>query len=124
MTYPASPNQRQHSTTKKLLKKTSLVGNSSAEKDSRFGHSATSSNLHQGTVSVSEDQTLGSEKCTPTHIQRTPMSIRDQYNQKRRKDPENVNIPQKRKRSSQKEESLAGNAENSCSKFPLKEGSK
>ena len=123
MTYPAPPNQRQHSTTKKLLKKTSLVGNSSTEKDSRFGHSATSSNLHQGTLSVSEN-TLGSEKCTPTHIQRTPVSIRDQHNQKRRKDPENVNIPQKRKRSSQKEESPAGNTKNSYSNFPLEEGSK
>ena len=68
MTYPTPPNQRQHSTTKKLLKKTSLMGNSAGEKNSRFGHYATSSNLHQGTVSVSED-TLGSEKCTPTHIQ-------------------------------------------------------
>ena len=35
--------------------------NSAGEKNSRFGHYATSSNLHQGTVSVSED-TLGSEK--------------------------------------------------------------
>ena len=123
MTYPAPPNQRQHSTTKKLLKKTSLVGNSTAEKGSRFGHSATLSNLHQGTVSVSEN-TLGSEKCIPTHIQRTPVSIRDQHNQKRRKDPENVNIPQKRKRSSQKEESPPRNTKSSCSNFPLEEGSK
>ena len=68
MTYPTPPNQRQHSTTKKLLKKTSLMANSEGEKNSRFGHYATSSNLHQGTVSVSED-TLGPEKCTPTHIQ-------------------------------------------------------
>ena len=70
MTYPAPPNQRQHSTTKKLLKKTSLMGTFSGEKNSRSGHSATC-NLHQGTVSASED-TLRSEKCTPTHIQRTP----------------------------------------------------
>ena len=123
MTHPVPPNQREHSTMKKLVKKTSLVGNFSAEKDSRFGHSTTLSNLHQGTVSVSEN-TLGSEKCTPTHIQRTPMSIRDQHNQKRRKDPENINIPQRRKRSSQKEKSPAGNTENSCSKFLLEEGSK
>ena len=44
------------------------MANSEGEKNSRFGHYATSSNLHQGTVSVSED-TLGPEKCTPTHIQ-------------------------------------------------------
>ena len=71
MTYPAPPNQRQHSTTKKLLKKTSLTGTFSGEKNSRLGHSATSCNLHQGTVSASED-TLKSEKCTPTHIQQNP----------------------------------------------------
>ena len=47
------------------------MGSSSGEKNSRFGHSATLSNLHQGTVSAFED-TLRSEKCNPTHIQRTP----------------------------------------------------
>ena len=70
MTYPAPPNQRQHSTMKKLLKKTSLMGTSSGEKNFRFRYPATC-NLQQGTVSASKD-TLRSEKCTPTHIQQTP----------------------------------------------------
>ena len=87
MTYPTLPNQRQRLTTKNLLKKTSLMGTSSGEKYSRFGHSATLSNLHRGTVSASED-IQRSEKCTPTHIQRTPMIIRDQHSQKRRKNSE------------------------------------
>ena len=117
MTYPTPPNQRQHLPTKNLLKKTSLMGTS------RFGHFATSSNFRQGAVIVSED-TLGSEKCTPSHIQRTPVSIRNQQGQKRREDQENANTSTKRKRSSQKEESPAENAKNSCSKFPLEEGSK
>ena len=71
MTYPPPPNQRQHSTTTKLLTETSLMGTSSGEKNSRSGYSATSCNLHEGTVSASED-TLKSEKCTPTHIQQVP----------------------------------------------------
>ena len=71
MTYPAPPNQGQYSTTKKLLKKSSLVGTSSGEKNSRFGDSTTSSNLHRRTDSAPED-TQKSEKCTPTHIQETP----------------------------------------------------
>ena len=71
MTFPAPPNQRQHSTMKKLLKKTSLMGTFSGEKNSRVGHSATSCNFHQETVSEPED-TLRSEKCIPAHIQRTP----------------------------------------------------
>ena len=123
MTYPTPPNQQQHLPTKNLLKKTSLMGTSSGEKNSRFGHSATSSNFRQGAVSVSGDR-LGSEKCTPPHIQRTPVSNRNQQGQKRGKDQENANISTRRKRSSQKEESPAENAKNSCSKFPLEEGSK
>ena len=47
------------------------MGIFSREKNSKFGHSATSCNIQQGTVSASED-TLRSEKCAPTHIQRTP----------------------------------------------------
>ena len=81
------------------------MGHSPGETNQR--HSTTQSNLHQETVSVSED-TLGSEKCTPAHIQQTPVSIRDQHS-KKRPDSENVNIAQKRKQSSQKEESPAGN---------------
>ena len=123
MTYPTPPNQRQHLPTKNLLKKTSLMGTCSGEKNYRFGHSATSYNFCQGAVSVSED-TLGSEKCTPPHIQRTPVSITNRQGQKRRKDQENANISTKRKRSSQKEESPAENAKNSCLKFSLEEGSK
>ena len=45
------------------------MGHSPGETNQR--HSTTQSNLHQETVSVSED-TLGSEKCTPHTFNKPP----------------------------------------------------
>ena len=99
------------------------MGTFSGEKNSRFGHSVTSCNLYPGIVSVSED-TLRSEKCTPTHIQQTPVNISNQHSQKRRKDSENVNITRKRNGQAKKKRIQLKIPKNSCSKFPLEEGSK
>ena len=123
MTYPAPLNQRQHSTTKKLLKKTSLVGSSSGEKDSRFGHSATSSNLHQGTVSVSED-TLGSEKCTPHTFNEPPWVLGTRIVKKKKGFRECQYPPKKKTVKPKRREIQLEIPKNSCSKFPLDESSK